>query len=477
MRSTRRGFLQTTLAVSLGFRGLRASVLRASSVPQDARATSLGPLVDDPKKLVDLPAAFSYRIVSTVGERMDDGFLVPGQPDGMGCFPSPDGRVILIRNHELRAENKTKGPFGADNERWRRLPAGLAYDPGRGQSPCLGGTTTLVYNCKDRRLDRQYLSLACTEYNCAGGPTPWGTWISCEETVQRADEHYERDHGYAFEVPAKADGRLAEPVPLKAMGRFRREAVAVEPKTSIVYQTEDRPDGLIYRFIPKRWGRLREGGRLQALSVRGRSSLDMRNWVNVITGRPISEKISVGTRFQVKWIDVDDIQAPHDDLRLRGFQSGAARFARAEGMWYGRSSIFFACTDGGRLRKGQIWRYMPSPNEGTSEEDAKPGELELFIEPNNPSLVENADNLTVAPWGDVIACEDGPGTQYLVGVTPTGRIYKLARNAANHSEFAGATFSPDGSTLFVNMQSAGLTFAITGPWPALRGNGGQRKIR
>lgn len=477
MQSTRRGFLQTTLAVSLGLRGLRTSVLRASAAPVNVQTTKISPLVADPQGLLDLPKSFSYRIISTVGERMDDGLLVPGQPDGMGCFSGPGGKVILIRNHELKAENKAKGPFGADNKRLKSLPVGFAYDAGRGQNPCLGGTTTLVYNCKNHRLERQYLSLACTEYNCAGGPTPWNSWISCEETVQRADEHYERDHGYAFEVPARSDGRLAEPVPLRHMGRFRREAVAVEPKTSIVYQTEDRPDGLIYRFVPNQWGDLRSGGRLQALSIRNRPGLDMRNWLDEETGKPIGAKVPVGARLEVRWIEMDDIDAPNDDLRQRGFQAGAARFARAEGMWYGRRSVFFACTDGGRLRKGQIWRYIPSPHEGTPQEGQKPGELELFIEPNNPSLIENADNLTVAPWGDVIACEDGPGTQFLVGVTPVGHIYKLARNAVSHSEFAGATFSPDGTTLFVNLQSAGLTFAITGPWPELPEKTSRRKTR
>jgi secreted PhoX family phosphatase len=91
-----------------------------------------------------------------------------------------------------------------------------------------------------------------------------------------------------------------------------------------------------------------------------------------------------------------------------------------------------------------------------------------FIEPNDGNLVENADNLTVAPWGDLIVCEDGPGDNGLVGVTPQGELYKLARNVLNHSELAGAVFSPDGTTLFVNIQRPGLTLAITGPWLKLR---------
>jgi secreted PhoX family phosphatase len=101
---------------------------------------------------------------------------------------------------------------------------------------------------------------------------------------------------------------------------------------------------------------------------------------------------------------------------------------------------------------------------GTADEGARPGTLELFIEPDDANLVENADNLVVSPWGDLILCEDGPADQFLVGVTPQGTTYKLGRNAFSGSEFAGATFAPDGSTLFVNIQHSGLTLAIVGPW-------------
>jgi hypothetical protein len=249
---------------------------------------------------------------------------------------------------------------------------------------------------------------------------------------------------------------LAEPIPLKAMGRFNHEAVAVDPNSGIVYETEDAGDSLIYRFIPNTPQRLIDGGRLQALSIEGRPSLDTRNWD--------TQSVTPGTPMAVRWIDLEDIDAPENDLRLRGFEQGAARFARGEGMWYGREAIYFACTNGGLEKAGQIWRYMPSPHEGTPREADQPGQLELFVEPNDPGLVENADNLTVAPWGDLILCEDGGGDQFMVGVTPEGKLYKFGHNVGNQSEFAGATFAPDGSTLFVNIQGAGITLAITGPW-------------
>jgi secreted PhoX family phosphatase len=257
-------------------------------------------------------------------------------------------------------------------------------------------------------------------------------------------------------VPATEYARLADPVPLKAMGRFNHEAVAVDPASGAVYETEDAHDGLLYRFLPHVQGQLAEGGRLQALVVRDRASLDTRNWEEIT--------VAPGDSLDVEWIDLDNVESPDDDLRYRGFEAGAARFARGEGMWFGNDSIYFACTNGGVAKTGQVWRYTPSPVEATDLEQEQPGKLELFIEPNDSTLIEHCDNVTVAPWGDIILCEDGPGEQFLVGVTPEGNLYKFGRNAVSDSELAGATFSPDGSTLFFNIQGDGLTLAVTGPW-------------
>jgi secreted PhoX family phosphatase len=418
--------------------------------------------VPDPHKILDLPESFTYRVISREGERMDDGLRVPGACDGTAAFAGPGGTTILIRNHELLPEQRGSGPFGRKNELLDLLNPARIYDRGGGKAPGLGGTTTLVYDTRTGKLERQFLSLAGTVRNCAGGPTPWGSWITCEETVLRAGEGaLEQDHGYNFEVPASAEVALADPVPLKAMGRFNHEAVAVDPKSGIVYQTEDRDDGLIYRFIPEVPGKLHLGGRLQALVVADAASLDTRNWDGPV--------VRAGQSMAVTWMDVTEIDSPQDDLRQRGFQAGAARFARGEGMWYGNDAIYFACTNGGAAKKGQVWRYVPSPYEGTHRAAEAPARLDLFIEPNDGSLVENADNLTVAPWGDLVLAEDGVGEkaaekQFLVGVTPEGRVYPLARNAQNSAELTGVNFSPDGTTLFVNLFSPGATLAITGPW-------------
>ena len=388
---------------------------------------------------------------------MSDGFYVPGLPDGMATFPGGSGRTILIRNHELNPDSSPEtGAFGAQLELLDRLPPAMLYDAGSKKIPALGGTTTVVYDTVAQHVDSQYLSLAGTLRNCAGGPTPWNSWISCEEIVVSAGDGFDKDHGYAFEVPASEHPQLAKPVPLVEMGRFYREAVAVAPSSHAVYQTEDRHDGLIYRFLPNMPEQLDAGGRLQALAVAGRPSLDTRNWGQ--------RTVEIGERLPVRWIGLDDVRAPEDDLRMRGFARGAARFARGEGMWYGRESVFFACTNGGPAKLGQIWRYHPSPYEGQTFEGSNPGMLELLIESEDRGLLERADNLTVTPWGDLILCEDGPGEQFLVGVTPAGELYKFARNAGSQSEFAGATFSPDGTTLFVNLQADGLTLAVTGPW-------------
>ncbi|MBM3835743.1 MAG: DUF839 domain-containing protein [Verrucomicrobia bacterium] len=462
MNLSRRSFINQASAIGLGFLGLRSVIENglAQGAASSFAEVGYGPLLPDPDKILDLPSGFTYRMISLVGERMDDGLYVPGKHDGMAAFPGPNGETILVRNHELEPAQVEFSPFGLQNLLFRQVDQRKLYDPGKGTKPALGGTTTIVYDTRTGDVLKHFLSLAGTHRNCAGGPTPWNSWITCEETVEVTGGDIEKDHGYNFEVPASTEIHLADPLPLIAMGRFRHEAVAVDPQTGIVYETEDRPDGLIYRFLPNQPGRLQAGGRLQALRVRNAPGLDTRNWRR--------QTFRVGGVRKVDWVDLDDITSPDDDLRYQGrFEKGAARFARGEGMWYGHRSIYFACTNGGEKQKGQIWRYVPSRFEGTSREKNRPGTLELFIEPNDANLVENADNLTVAPWGDLIVCEDGTETQLILGVTPQGRIYKIG--GTNISELAGATFSPDGTTLFVNIQTPGWTLAIKGPWRQQRG--------
>ncbi len=464
INSSRRQFLGRSGVVTLAFAGLHRFVETSSLAAEAARLDER--LDSDFYGTLDLLPGFSYTIISETNDRMDDGLLVPGKHDGMGAFAGPGGRTILVRNHEMDTGPAEQSPFGTKRALMRKVPREKLYDAGKGKKPGLGGTTTLVFNTKEQRLEKHFLSLAGTYRNCAGGVTPWNTWITCEEDTSRPNaggqlpnDEMEKEHGYNFEVPATDKIGLADPVPLKAMGRFRHEAIAVDPRSGVVYQTEDQGDGLFYRFIPTQPGQLAAGGRLQALKLTDLSRADTRNWSG--------QTIKPGQSFAVEWVDITGVEALDDDLRYQGyFERGAARFARGEGCWYGSNTVYFACTNGGQKRKGQIWRYTPSPREGTPAENTQPGRLELFIEPNDGNLVENADNLTIAPWGDLILTEDGVSPHCVVGVTPAGKIYKLAKTSLG--EFAGACFSPDGSTLFVNIQTPGLTVAITGPWKTLR---------
>ncbi|KYC42862.1 phosphatase [Scytonema hofmannii PCC 7110] len=437
------GTTAATLVVGENLRGLYAIAQGASSTTY-----GYGPLIKDPNGLLDLPAGFRYKAFSRTGDLMSDGNPVPGGHDGMATFAGPNRSVILVRNHELSPNSSTE-------------VKGNKYD-----ELCKGGTTTLIVN-PERELVRDYASLAGTYRNCAGGLTPWGSWISCEEntstpettpaTIQQPansgifvpnPNRVTKRHGYNFEVPAlrKPKKGTVDPVPLLEMGRFNHEAVAVDPRTGIVYQTEDAGDSLFYRFIPNRPGFLQEGGVLEALAIVGLFQ------ENTKTGFP------VGKKYQAEWVRIEDYDPYEDTVRKEGFAKGAAQFSRGEGIWYGNGEFYFCCTSGGANSGGQVWRYIP----GRTAKDG--GTIELFVEPNDSSVLDSPDNIVVAPFGDLILCEDGDDEQFVVGVTPEGGLYQFARNALNENEFAGACFSPDNQTLFVNIQTPGITFAIWGPW-------------
>lgn len=458
MTLSRRWFMKGAAGFSAGVAGLR----NAAATPSPRLTRREGPFGDpkpDPDGVLALPEGLTYTIVSRSGETMDDGLIVPGLPDGMAAFPGDGGMTVVVRNHETLVEG---GPFGEGNALLSKVDPGKVFDLGHGRTPACGGTTTMVFDTRTQSLKSCFLSLAGTTRNCAGGPTPWGSWVTCEEWPERANEQHERDHGWCFEVPSSAIG-LVDPVPLTGMGRFNHEAIAVDEASGAVYLTEDDAQGLLYRFLPDEPGNLAAGGTLQALAVRDAPSLDTGN-------RSELTQIPEGKPLEVRWIDLDDVESPDGDLRFRGFLAGAARFVRGEGMWASEDGIYFAATTGGRAGAGQVWLYTPSKHEGTRRERLDRGTLTLFVESPHRRLIDMCDNLTVAPWGDVILCEDGPGGNGLVGVTKRGDIYPLARNEivrenGDASELAGATFSPDGSTLFVNIQGAGLTLAITGQWP------------
>ena len=450
---TRRGFgagLTSTAFAGLALSGCASTLAGAGARPVRA----YGQLVPDAAGLLDLPKGFSYRIISQMGDRMDDGYPVPGCADGMGAIRIDERRMALVRNHELHHVYHRKiSPFRNGVQGGTR-----AFDRLDGKEPAPGGTTTIIYDYKAGLVESQHLSLAGTIRNCAGGTTPWGSWLSCEEDVSRAGSGLEHDPGWVFEVPAAARGTV-EPVPLKAMGRFNHEAAAVDPRTGIVYLTEDRPDSLFYRFLPARKGQLAQGGRLQALALLDADlPADTRNWSMPGLAARVWQK--------TRWIDLEEVESPADDLRVRGHAKGAALFARGEGIHYGDGDVYFCCTNGGAAKLGQVMRYRPSRSEGQPTERSSPGRLEIFVESTDPAMLNFGDNLTVAPNGHLIVCEDQgikPPRNRLKGVTPSGALYDLAL-LHEETELAGACFSPDGATLFVNVYDSGRTLAITGPW-------------
>ena len=306
---------------------------------------------------------------------MDDGLLVPSNADGMTCIQMSKNKVILIRNHEIghvpRLTTFFKNNlFGKNYRRYKKKNASKFYDINRNTTHCFGGTTSIVYNMKTEKVEKQYLSLAGTLVNCSGGKTPWGTWISCEETVINKGRGITKNHGYNFEVIPSLKPNLTKAIPLKDMGRFRHEGVAFDVNRGYVYQTEDRSDGLFYRFIPKINSKLFKGGKLQALSFMDEFSLDTRNW-----GK---KKIEQGKPYNVRWFDLENVESENDDLRNQGYEKGCAIFARPEGMWEHDGRIYFTCTSGGKNKLGQIWEYTPSLYEGSSDEEKYPGKLQLF---------------------------------------------------------------------------------------------------
>jgi uncharacterized protein len=437
--------------------------------------TIAGDLSKEP--LLALPPGFNYRAISITGQQMSDGTLVPAGHDGMAAFPGPGNTTILVRNHELSSS----------------LPANYNY-PVSGTTKysngAIGGTTTLVID-SNRQVSKHFVSLAGTRTNCAGGPTPWGSWITCEETFSTTISNGATvKHGYTFEVVADSNSGVVSPIPLVAMGRFSHEAIAVDPNTGYIYETEDRSDSCFYRFVPSKRitapGQLAQaGGTLYALKIKGSSASV--NTTNNPTQGGTPGLIRVGQTLNVEWVKVDnpdpnaESSSTRVGVRYEAQQKGAAVFFRGEGCWSGNGLVYFVATQAGPPApenlpsppnsgrgNGQIWAYNPA-NET----------LTLVVE-GSPTgeLLDEPDNVVVTPFGDLFLCEDSSDDfQYIVGVNQRGELYQFAKNVVFSqvtsdpakqpfvgNEFAGGCFSPDGQTFFVNIQTPGITFAIWGPW-------------
>lgn len=446
----RRHLLQTATALStsgviLGVEGMVARALHAEelgrqkpNVPGGYGALRPTPSRNTGEYVLSVPEGFSYTVFGRVGSTMSDGNKTPGSHDGMAAFKAEAGKIRLVRNHEVKGK-PNEGHIGGT----------LSYD-----NTAPGGTTTLLVDPLARLLETSFVSVSGTLANCAGGATPWGSWITCEETVLGTAAGFEKNHGYCFEVVPYVEGAIPDPlVPLTAMGRFVHEAIAIDPQSNIVYLTEDRKTAGFYRFHPKVKTELAEGGRLEMAVVKDAPKADLR------TGQ------TMGKTMDITWVPIEDPDpknAEADELAVykEGISKGAATFARLEGCWYGNGAVFLNATNGGDKQLGQVWRYEPV--------DADTGKLTLLFESPDKSVLFMPDNLCVSPQGGLVLCEDNDqGNQYVRGLSPQGYLFDLASNIIPRhetGEFAGATFSPDNKTLFLNIQDPGLTVAIWGPW-------------
>jgi secreted PhoX family phosphatase len=396
---------------------------------RSARAAgSFGALIPDPDGIFDLPAGFSYRVIDRRGDAMSDGYRTPGRPDGMACFAGPGGTLILLRNHELSPTDGLIGPYNLG----QNAPA-QAYDPGQ-----LGGVTRVVVNGATLDKVSSNLVLVGTYRNCAGGVSPWG-WITCEEAPESL-----ADHGFAFICPPDATG-VATPQKVPAYGRFEHEAATVDPVSMIAYLTEDKGDSAFYRFVPTNPAQPFTGT-LQALAIVGHDGFD------TSTGN------HAGDHWAIRWVDVANPtpSGAQTSVRAQAHTAGAAIIKRGEGLWLQGDAVWFVSTSGGPVAGGQIFRL---------DVDGDGGTLTLVAQSEDRDVLDMPDNITVAPWGDVFICEDSPGDNYLRVLDADGVISDFGRNAVSDSELTGACFSPDGTTLFVNIQNDGYTLAISGPFP------------
>ncbi|WP_436716901.1 alkaline phosphatase PhoX [Roseiconus lacunae] len=461
---SRREFLSETFSSASGF-GVAAalSALGGRVALGDATRSKLKlvPAKDETTglELIHLPEGFRYISYGWTRDPMSDGNMTPAAHDGMGVVDESDGIVTIVRNHEI-----------SDDRGALSIKGGRPFDRLAG-----AGCTTLKFDTRDGQWLESRVSISGTSRNCAGGVTPWGTWLTAEETVlgigsvdnyeTNAERAFEKNHGWIFEVDPSG---VEDPVPLKAMGRFVHEAVAFDRKSGIVYETEDRGTAGFYRFIPKQNGNLAAGGKLQVAEVVGQD--DLRGHVEQ------------GAQFDVRWHTIPEPTLANtrgltepDELGVfkQGKSLGGTTFARLEGCWSGNGGIYFDATSGGEASAGQIWKYDPESETLTM----------LFESPGKETL-NMPDNLCVNPHGGLVLCEDGdygddeyPQRMHLL--SQEGALVPLALNDVRLKgekgfkgdyrgrEWAGATFSPDGEWLFANIQTPGFTVAITGPWESL----------
>ena len=490
MTTTRRAMLTGSAAAGVGLvvAGATPSLAEAAPTTSSDRRPGGGhkqprpfpPLVDVPNGLLALPPGFRYTVVTRAGQtQMNDGQgPTPSNHDGTAVFKAPKNRLRLIQNHELPAGAALGVPH----------IEGTVYDP----TALQGGGCTVIETDDQGRNHGEWVGISGTLTNCAGGPTPWGTWLTCEETETKAgaawsgsglNGTYSKDHGYVFEV--FADGR-AHPEPIKAFGRYAHEALAIDPTRRQVYLSEDasNPNGLFYRWTAPAGVRLSDGiaaklgptaGELEAMAIimdDGSVLPDVAYLTSAQLGRP----------FPVRWVHVPERDGQTTSVRKQ-FTGEITRGKKFEGVYgidsgvYVVNSFAFNSADlpaDAVKHDGMVWFYSYRdqtitlvtyfPHQTTSDTGAPPKYSDMVF--------DGPDNVTVTPWGTLVLAEDGVGASHVLSSVPGGPTYAIARNQLNigtaaapeYSEFTGPTFSADGKVLFVKIQTPGITLAITGTW-------------
>ena len=502
MSIRRRQFVGAALAGP--FAGLLVNQALAAPKGSAGGYGPLGPVLDTTtgEPLLSLPAGFRYRSIATAGTIMADGHETPGAFDGMECFPSRKGHVRLVRNHETRAQG---GAGGSEAP-----PGSNPYDP-----VCNGGTTTIDVdlggNPQQWGSVSSWSSLTGTYFNCSGGASTYGTWFSCEELPSGSDlgsdeapepwapaptshdffgngaANLTKKHGYMYEVDSRwGPGENPTPTPITQAGRFTHEGAVMDNATGYVYMTQDdffAPSGL-FRYLPpnnpKRDKKVEDGGQLEMLAVVGTPNAEL------------FEHQEPGATYQIEWVNIPDPDPSHPPgtpfiatlgaVSSQGHAQGAAGFSRLEGIRRRGQRIYFNSTQGGQGRAGasstfgpgfgQVWVLDLATMQLTLVFEAPP--VAGVVEPGNLPPLSLPDNIAISPKGALVLCEDGTINRpdrgfviphnFLRGLSRKGDLFDFAENVLNDSEFTGACFSPDGKSLFVNVQDPGITYEIRGPF-------------